>query len=377
MTRKRKVSKAVIDQVVENLGRTSIIGVAISNYDHLPNLIGAAKDIKVIKELFISNAETSLYDKSNTDFYLNITSDKFRSIFTEYALSRSARGDILILYFSGHGGVISNQFEFCLSDSALGYEGNGLLPTTTVSFRDVLHTLTSFDIHPIFIIDSCFSGMTAPSGYETITSEMNTQIESTMSKSYAMLASSSPYSSSTESYDGGRFTQALNTILINGLEEDPDRHFPFINLVQIASPLQKELTKIGSPLSKCYVGSDLPHVAISKNVSFKPDTITLSPYMVNIIDFLWNDRDPITATRADLTKNVGPGAYGNHSKLSLPPWNLLEDAKEKGYRQLTKKAIRFASGKIALPRTIIRDPLSWEWIPAPWTKSVSFSDYFD
>ena len=371
MTRKRQVPKAVIDQVLENLERTYIIGVAISNYDHLPSLIGTAKDIDVIKDLFLSNVETALYDDSNTDFYFNVTSDKFRSIFTDYALSRSARGDILIFYFSGHGGVLSNQFEFCLSDSALGYEGNGLLPTTTVSFRDILHTLASFDIHPIFIIDACFSGRTAPSGYEEITSLMDSQIESAMAKSYALLASSSPYSSSTGTFEGGSFTQALSSILVNGLDTDPARHFPNINLDQIASPIQKKLTKMGYPLSKCYVGNALPQVAISKNVSFKPDKIVLAPYMGRIVDFLWNEGDLITATRSDLLKNVGPGAYGNHKKLSLPPWNLVEDAKEAGYRQLTKRGIRFASGKIKMPKTIILDPLSWEWVPAPWTDEVS------
>jgi hypothetical protein len=377
MTRKRKVSKAVIDQVIGNLGRTSVIGVAISSYDHLPSLVGTAKDIDVIKNIFVSNKGTSLFDESETNFYLNVNSDQFRNIFTDYALSRSARGDILILYFSGHGGVLSNQFEFCLSDSALGYEGNGLLPTTTVSFRDILHTLTSFDIHPVFIIDACFSGMTAPSGYKTITSIMDTQIENAMANSYALLASSSPYSSSTGTFEGGGFTQTLNSILVKGLDKDPDRHFPFITLDQIASPLQDELTKLGSPLSKCYVGADLPNVAISKNVSFKPDTINLSPYMVKIVEFLWNDGDPIKAKRADLLQNVGPGAYGNHSKLSLPPWNLLKDAKEKGYRQLTERGIKFASGKIKLPRTIIRDPLSWEWLAAPWAEKVSFNDYIE
>ena len=55
-----------------------------------------------------------------------------------------------------------------------------------------------------------------------------------------------------------------------------------------------------------------------------------SPYLRKIVELLWNEGDPIGASPSDILQNIGAGAYGNHSKLSLPSWGLVETDPQDG-----------------------------------------------
>jgi len=92
--------------------------------------------------------------------------------------------------------------------------------------------------------------------------------------------------------------------------------------------------------------------------------------MRRIVELLWNLSNPVEKTKAEIGIQIGQGAYANHSKLSLPPWGLVEDGNGPKTRRLTSKGKAFASGEVKIPKNIIRDPLSGRWVPAPGTKRV-------
>jgi hypothetical protein len=362
------------DDIRVNINRSSVIAVAVSDYSTLPKLAGTRNDLKMVDEIFNTNRQVSLYNSKYISF-LNPTSNQFRKAILEYTLSRSARGDILIFYFSGHGAILgTNEFAFCLKDTSFGIDESKILALSTVNFREVVQTLSAVDVFPVFIIDSCFSGLTAPQGTITVIDQMHEFLRRYYASSYALLASTSLDTQAFETAFGGFFTRALHSLSINGLDDEKGRHMPFLTLNALSSPLQEKLAKDGHPLSKCYIGPDMPPVAIVKNTKFRPDTEKFLPYFKRIIEYAWNNGNPRPITNAELLANAGRGAYANHSKLSRQPWGLLEDGKDNSIRVLTERGIRFAKGEIKIPDVIIRDALTWNWIPAPDSKMITIND---
>jgi len=72
----------------------------------------------------------------------------------------------------------------------------------------------------------------------------------------------------------------------------------------------------------------------------------------NILLALWNDGSPLALSPKEiLEKTSSVGAYGNHSKLSFSPWDLVIDD-ENGKRKLTQRGIQFVNGQLDLPKTI-------------------------
>ena len=162
--RGRYISKAENNDIRLNISRTTVLAVAVSEYSSLRKLPGTKHDLNMIEEIFQNDSKVALY-KQNFRLLSNPTVNQFRKAISEYALSRSARGDILIFYFSGHGTVLgANDFAFCLKDTSTGTDECKILSLSTVSFRDVIQTLSLVDVFPVFIIDTCFSGLTAPQG---------------------------------------------------------------------------------------------------------------------------------------------------------------------------------------------------------------------
>jgi len=375
MSRRKRVPKPLIDQIRDGIGLTSIIVVGVGQYDELRDLGGVGHDLESINEIFSSNGEIALYSESEMTILENPSSAKFRSEILSYAVDRSARGDILLLYYSGHGAVLRDgKFAFCLNDTRLGYEGNGVLPVSVVTFNEVVNTLASVDVHPIFIIDACFSGLTAPQGYSQIEGSMQSEVQSIAPGSYALLASASPVSVSIDTPAGGGFTQALHNVVLEGLSDEEGKQFPILSLDQLMPPLQDELSKQGHPLPKIHIGQYLPPFAFSRNSKFSPDNESFTPYMKGIVTYLWNDGSPIEIAISDIGKDLGPTEYANHRKLSLPPWQLLEDGSGPKTRRLARRGERFANGEITIPKRLIRDPLSWEWVPDPNTSRIRISD---
>ena len=372
--RPRHTPQEAIEEVRRNVGRTYVLAVAVSNYDYLPYLGGPAQDIQMVTEIFAGEGAISLYHERFVSLF-DATVEQFRETLLNFALERSARGDVLILYFSGHGAVLHNgNFGFCLRDTVAKPDGGGVLPLSVISFFDVVQTLSGADVFPIFILDACFSGITAPQGSGIVVSTMQDTLQSFMSGSYALLASSSADVLSFDTAFGGGFTRAIHSIIMNGLEGDAGRHFPFITLHELAAPLQERLAQDGHPLSRAHIGPTLPKVPIAKNSKFRPDSETFVPYYKKIVELLWNDGFPREVDLGEILQEVGRGAYANHSKLSYKPWSLLEDGERNSTRRLTERGKLFAQGKLEIPRKIVRDAVTWEWVADPNSEMILISE---
>jgi len=372
--RSHPISQKTIEEIRENIHRTSVMVVSVSEYEHLPYIGGPAQDLNMVGEIFVDIPEISIYQ----DRFLalqNPSSYEFRECLINYSLGRSARGDILILYFAGHGAITrSTNFAFCLRDTATRRDGSGVLPLSAVDFVDVVQTLSAADVFPVFIIDACFSSATSPQNYNSVAASMQDSLHRYIAGSYALLASSSPDNVSFDTVFGGVFTRAFHSIVLNGLDDEINRHLPLLTLLNISSPLQDQLVKEGYPLSRCYIGPDLPYVPIARNIRYQPDSEAFVPYMKEIIIFLWNNGDPREAKISEFIDEIGPGAYANHSKLSLSPWNLVEDGSGKSVRKLTSRGERFAKGEIMIPRKIIKNSNVRDWIADPDTEMIRISD---
>lgn len=329
----------------------------------------------MVAEIIVENEMISLFDEDKVIELENPSNSRFRKAIADYAQGRSARGDILILYFSGHGCILpSGSFGFCLKDTRLGAEGTGVLPITVVSIDELVGTLAIPDVHPVFILDSCFSSVTSPQGAAAGTTMVEETLRSSNADTFALLASSSSYSVSIDTPDGGAFTQAFYSILLNGLSDATGRRSPFVTLNQLAAPLQEELSRMGVPLSRCYVGRDFPVLPIAKNSSFRPQSESFTPYMKRIIELLWQNGSPKEAQLSEFSEKIGQGAYANHSKLSLDPWALAEDAGLNRVRRLTTRGKQFARGRISIPKNIVRNPFTGEWIAASQAETIRIDD---
>src|SRR5258705_12278860 len=106
--------------MIDLSSRVTIIAVGINKYqdDHLENLRGAHKDVEKMKKIFTRHRKTALYNSKQFIELRDPTSAEFKEKINDYVLSRSADGDILILYFSGHGVAIGrDDFGFCTQDT--------------------------------------------------------------------------------------------------------------------------------------------------------------------------------------------------------------------------------------------------------------------
>jgi hypothetical protein len=376
MTKQTPIERSSIEEATQNLSRTSVIAIGMSRYKYLAPLPGAAHDLKQLSNVMVKGSASGIYDSKHFTALANPTVEKVRHTLTDYARSRSARGDFLIFYFSGHGCVIGTSgFGFCLADTTTSaFEEGGILPLSVISFRDLVQTLAAGDIHPIFIIDACFSSAAARGFDAKLPSVMHDDLHTYAAGSYGLLCSSTMTTASVDTEAGGGFTQAFCAVIGEGLSADKQRFWPFLTLRAITQPLQARLTHEGLPLPKLYLGPDLPDIPIGKNALYKPLTEHFSPYMRGILEYIWNSGSPKEAHHEDLRNRVGPGAYGNHSKLSLPPWALVEDGVRKRTRRLTAKGEKFMRGKAKIPDRIIKDPILWEWVAAPDCKMISIDD---
>jgi len=343
-------------------GRVSVIAAAVEKYEHLQPLPGAARDAALVRAMFETSDDLALYGSSTT-VLANPTADELRSAVLEYAATRSARGDVLVFYFSGHGCVVGEtEFGFCTVDSKKSLD-DAILPLSVVGFRDVVRTLAAVDVHPVFIVDACFSGA-------MITAAMQDSLHQNAGAAYAFLCSSYEATPSIDTSQGGVFTAALHDAARAGRSDPEGKRRPFLTLNDLSGPVQEALGRTGHPLSRCYLGPDLPPVPLVRNPAYKALRYTFSSYFNTLVDYLWNVGRPRSIKVKDIAEKVGNGAYGNHRKLSLPPWNLVEDGSKSGTRCLTTRGERYAQGKLAIPQVIEQDPETKVWHAAPESNRI-------
>lgn len=292
-------------------------------------------------------------------------------------------GDIIIFYFSGHGVAVGhNDFGFCTIDTQF-YTGNrAVLPLTTFRFSELLEALSIVDAAPVIIVDACYSGKAGnalvPSS--TAINSMKEDINAHRATNYGLLCSCSDTQTSINiNQKGGLFSQGFYQVAQNGDDELDE----IIGLREIYYPLKafvEEYANDSSP--RLYIGETLLDIPLIKNV--KPHKVKQSTnaeqsysfvgHLKSIIMALWNDGNPRELRAREILMFCGLGAYGNHNKLSLDPWQLVEDVPESSKRRLTQKGLLFAQGKITIPKMIKKDPTTGEWDSAPDTSQISIHD---
>src|SRR3990172_8819933 len=142
--------------------RVTILAIGVSNYDdpYLASLHGPEHDVQNLKQLLAENPKTALFESNQFVEVLNPDSGELRQFLNEYLMGRSAEGDILIFYFSGHGVSIGrDDFGFCTTDTIIHPTSHVVLPLSVIKFSEILSSINLANVIPVFIIDACYSGI--------------------------------------------------------------------------------------------------------------------------------------------------------------------------------------------------------------------------
>ncbi|MFC1641665.1 caspase family protein [Myxococcota bacterium] len=361
---------------MDSPGRVHIVASAVWEYEDcaLPRLRGPAKDLEMVQQLFSRTSPVGLYPDHCIEILTNPTLEQLRSTIVKYAMARSAKGDILIFYFSGHGTVLANnEFGLCLKDTKIRPDGGGCLPLSVLSFDDIIRTITAADVHPVFIINACFSGKAGQNEQNRVIEAMHDDVHRVAASSYGLFCACYAEALAHDTPDGGAFTKALYETAVSGLGDDAHRQKRFLQLKDFSQPIQQRLTHSGFPLPKLYLGPDLPEFHLVQNAGFQPRTETLMGYHRQTLELLWNGGNERSVTLTEILRKLGQSAYGNHSKLSLAPWHLVEDGKDTKHRRLTDRGRQFMLGKLRVPETIEKDA-NGEWRAASQAREVGLAE---
>jgi site-specific DNA-methyltransferase (adenine-specific) len=250
-----------------------VLAAAVWAYEDpaLPRLPGPAKDLDMVRQLFSATSPLGVYSDEQIDILSNPSVEELRSALVNYTMARSAKGDILVFYFSGHGTVLADkEFGLCLRDSKIRPDGGGCLPLSVLSFGDVIRTLTSADVHPVFIVDACFSAKAGQNEQNKVVEAMHDDVHRIAASSYGLLCACHSETLASDTGDGGAFTRALFEVAQTGLADDAHRQKPFLQLKELSRPIQQRLTAAGFPLSKLYLGPDLPDFPLVRNAGYQP-----------------------------------------------------------------------------------------------------------
>lgn len=194
--------------------RVSIVSVCVADYrdDRLASLSGPRADALSIAAVFTGDG-LGLYSSAQVHLLEDPTSTEVRAWLLNYCATRTASGDILLFYFSGHGSIVGpGQFAFCLADAVTRPDGNGVLPLSVLPFGEVVDTLAAVDVNPVFVIDACYSGAAAAAreiSPGNVMALMHDDVHRKAGSSYAMLCACSDRQAAIDEDAGGMFTQTL------------------------------------------------------------------------------------------------------------------------------------------------------------------------
>jgi len=359
----------------EMISRVTVLAVGVENYSEMRRLRGARKDIENLHRLLVTSPQTALFNQHQFIELLNPTSEELRKQISDYTLGRSARGDILVFYFSGHGVPVGrNDFGFCTIDSRIHPGVDSVLPLTVVRFSDLLETTGIMDVTPVIIIDACYSGIVgrAISPHNAITT-LHEEIQNTKASNYVLLCSCSDLQSTLDSPTGGIFSRCFFDVIEKGIPILENRSSS-ITLKQIYLSLKKLVESQSSDVTpRLFLGETFSDFPMAKNVQYKAQNKAQSYSIVSlkcVIDVLWNNGNEQELSASEILDRCGQGAYANHNKLSLEPWQLVEDSQVTKKRRLTDRGRSFAQGKLSIPRKIEKDMSKDKWISSPGTPFI-------
>lgn len=363
---------------LSSTSRVTIIAVGVENYKYLPRLKGTKHDVENFHDLLVSSQKTALYQEKQFTTIIDPTSAELRDLISTYIFDRSALGDILIFYFSGHGTTVGHKdFGFCTIDTRFHSSIQAVLPLTVFRFSELLDSLSIADITPVIIIDACYSGKAGDALVSTHTAinAMQEKIKISSASNHALLCSCSDLQTSIDNpQKGGLFSRGIFEIAKNGIshkKQKPDT----IGLQDMYRPLSSFIeTEVNDSNPRLYIGETLYEFPLVKNVLYSPQKYSFVGHLKKIINTLWNNGEPRELPKSEILKLCGRGSYGNHNKLSLEPWQLVETAPKSSNRRLTKKGISFAKGKIKIPKSIEKDPHTGKWLPSPGSIEITIND---
>lgn len=359
--------------------RVTIFSVGVNNYNdrHLPRLHGTHNDIEKIKYILTINKKTAVYKAKQFIELKDPTSTVLKKKINEYVLDRSADGDILVFYFSGHGVAIGrDDFGFCTTDTVIHPISKMALPFSVVKFSEIMQSLNAANVIPVFIIDACYSGIagkTLQIPPVDVISTIQNQVHTLSASSYALLCSCSELQATLDTPDGGIFSSQLFTTLKDGLDKNESNE-SVLTLQDIYNKLYENVLRNASDqIPRMYLGNTLPRFAFSLNSKHKIKSLVLSPFYVSILQALWNNGKERSLTPDEISTYCGKGAYGNHSKLRLTPWLLVEKIPNSKNLRLSKRGKLFMQNKLKIPHKITKDPKNGKWIYLPETRQVKYS----
>jgi hypothetical protein len=266
-----------------------------------------------------------------------------------------------------------NDFGFCTTDTIFHPGAEAVLPLTLFKFSDLLSSISIMDITPVIIVDACYSGRVGDatvSPYDAMTT-MRDEINKVRATNYALLCSCSDIQSSLDSSVGGIFSNSLCEVIGKGLPSSKSKLY--IGLTQIYQGLTRKAgTKTAESTPRLYVGETLPDFPLAKNIQYCPQNYSFVGHLKSIIEVLWNDGDERELSRKEIDDICGKGAYGNHSKLSYKPWQLVEDNPINHKRHLTERGRMYAQGKLTIPRDIQKDPITQQWVTTKNSPQIKF-----
>ena len=346
----------------------SILIIGVSKYDHLGDLTGTITDSEKIEQLLVMNKKTALYSPNNCTKILDPTSSQFRKSISDYVCSRTAPGDILILYFSGHGiSLDGKDFGFCTRDTQpVGLSFTPApIPVNLVRLSDVIESLTTAKVEPIIIIDACLSGVAGEKISELYDEVVSKQTGS-IGSSYEVVCASTKYDSAEEYSSGGVFTSTLHRAALEGISGKKNT----LQLSDIYNKVKQEGRKIGFT-PQYFSSHSPPECEFVKNIRFRPNLLKIGTF-VEILNFFWNNGNPQKRTIKDLQRQ-GSTAHTTYSKLTYTPWELISKEGTKNIG-LSDRGVRFMKNKLFIPDTLEQDPQSKVWKPSSDSKNVSFKD---
>jgi hypothetical protein len=343
-------------------------------------LTGPAQDLQSLKNVLVQDEALALFSNQQYFEYTNPTSEELRQAINDYVYNRGAENDILLFYFSGHGAAIgSNDFAFCTVDTKPVEGERFILPMTAVRFADILSTLWLKKVMPVFIIDACYSGAAGGSldvTFSQLVDDIKGEVQRKYASSYALLCSAPTDEEVKDNPDGdgGFFSYALAQIAVDGIER-PNRRSPVVSLEQIYHQLRRLAEQHAyNPIPMLFLGSTLPEFSLFKNVFYQPLEYRLQAYLVAVLRVLWNDGNPQTLRPNEIDELTGSkSAYGNHRKLSLTPWNLVETVSRAG-RKLNERGIQFMQGNLEVPLEIVFDYSANDYVEKPGCAHVTIND---
>ncbi|PLS76904.1 MAG: hypothetical protein CYG59_26620 [Chloroflexi bacterium] len=116
------------------------------------------------------------------------------------------------------------------------------------------------------------------------------------------------------------------------------------------------------------------HDVYSENTFEGAQALSFYGYFRTIVELMWNNGNPREVPTQEIRERIGPGAYANHRKLSLGPWDLVADGNGRYTRRLTGKGIRFVQGQARVPKKIVKNPVTEQWVAAPGTKMILITE---